>query len=106
MQKAVEAKYKDYTTFSETVLADPPESAFICMDYNGNIMAVVGAIGEKAGSNIWNNETRSKRSPGSCIKPITSYGYGIEYDFYTWSTVFTNKPLDTPIIDEDTGLER
>ncbi|MDE5860283.1 MAG: peptidoglycan glycosyltransferase, partial [Oscillospiraceae bacterium] len=106
MQKAVEAKYKDYTTFSETVLADPPESAFICMDYNGNIKAVVGAIGEKAGSNIWNNATRSKRSPGSCIKPITSYGYGMEYDFYTWSTVFTNKPLDSPIIDEETGLER
>ncbi len=106
MQKAVEAKYKDYTTFSDTVLADPPESAFICMDYTGNIKAVVGAIGEKAGSNIWNNATRSKRSPGSCIKPITSYGYGLEYDFFTWSTVFTNKPLDTEIIDEETGLPR
>ncbi len=106
MQKAVEAKYKDYTTFSETVLADPPESAFICMDYTGNIKAVVGAIGEKAGSNIWNNATRSKRSPGSCIKPITSYGYGLEYNFFTWSTVFINKPLDEEIIDEETGLPR
>ncbi len=106
MQKAVEAKYKDYTTFSDTVLADPPESAFICMDYNGNIQAVVGAIGDKAGSNIWNNATRSKRSPGSCIKPITSYGYGLEYDFFTWSTVFINKPLDDEIIDEETGLPR
>ena len=106
MQDALEAKYRDYTTFSETVLADPPDSAFICMDYNGNIKAVVGAIGEKAGTNIWNNATRSKRSPGSCIKPITSYGYGMEYDFYTWSTIFTNKPLDTEIIDEETGLPR
>ena len=106
MQAALEAKYKDYTTFSETVLADPPDSAFICMDYNGNIKAVVGAIGEKAGTNIWNNATRSKRSPGSCIKPITSYGYGMEYDYYTWSTIFTNKPLDTEIIDEETGLPR
>lgn len=106
MQKAVEAKYKDYTTFSDTVLADPPESAFICMDYNGNIKAVVGAIGEKAGSNIWNNATRSTRSPGSCIKPITSYSYGLEYNYFTWSTVFTNKPLDTEIIDEETGLPR
>ncbi|MCH5349247.1 MAG: transglycosylase domain-containing protein [Oscillospiraceae bacterium] len=106
MQKAIEEKYKDYTTFSETVLADPPESAFICMDYNGNIKAVVGAIGEKAGSNIWNNATRSKRSPGSCIKPITSYGYGMEHNYYTWSTIFTNKPLDTEIIDEETGLPR
>lgn len=106
MQKIIEDKYKDYTTFSETVLADPPQSAFICMDYNGNIKAVVGAIGEKQGSNIWNNATRSKRSPGSCIKPITSYGYGMENDYYTWSTIFTNKPLDTEIIDEETGLPR
>lgn len=106
MQDALEAKYKDYSTFSDRVLADPPESAFICMDYNGNIKAVVGAIGEKAGTNIWNNATRSTRSPGSCIKPITSYGYGMEYDYYTWSTIFTNKPLDTKIIDEETGLPR
>ncbi len=106
MQKAVEEKYKDYTTFSDTVLADPPDSAFICMDYTGNIKAVVGAIGEKAGANVWNNATRSKRSPGSCIKPITSYGYGLENDFFTWSTVFINKPLDTEIIDEETGLPR
>lgn len=106
MQKAVEAKYKDYTTFSETVLADPPESAFICIDYNGNIKAVVGRIGEKSGDNVWNIATRSARSPGSCIKPITSYAYGMEHDFYTWSTVFTNKPLDNEIIDEETGLSR
>ena len=106
MQEYLENKYKDYTTFSETVLADPPESAFICMDYNGNVKAVVGGIGEKARTDIWNNATRSVRSPGSCIKPITSYGYGMEYDYYTWSTIFTNKPLDTEIIDEETGLSR
>ncbi|MDE6132747.1 MAG: transglycosylase domain-containing protein, partial [Oscillospiraceae bacterium] len=105
MQKAVEEKYRDYTTFSETVLADPPNSAFICMDYSGNIKAVVGDIGEKATVMAWNNATRAKRSPGSCIKPITSYGYGMEYDFYTWSTVFTNKPLDNPVVDE-TGVAR
>ena len=106
MQKAVEEKYNDYTTFSETVLSDPPQSAFICMDYNGNIKAVVGAIGERSLNNDWNNATRSTRSPGSCIKPITSYGYGMEYDFYTWSTIFTNKPLENEIIDEETGLAR
>lgn len=106
MQEAVEAKYRDYRTFSENVLSDPPESAFICMDYTGNIKAVVGGIGEKAGSNIWNNATRSTRSPGSCIKPITSYGYGIEYDYLTWSTVFINKPLEDEIIDEVTGQPR
>ncbi len=106
IQKAVEKKYNDYSTFSETVLSDPPQSAFICMDYNGNIKAVVGAIGERSRNNDWNNATRSVRSPGSCIKPITSYGYGMEYDYYTWSTIFINKPLEDEIIDEETGLPR
>ncbi len=106
MQKAVEEKYKDYSTFSQNVVSDPPQSAFICMDYNGNIKAVVGAIGERSRNNDWNNATRSTRSPGSCIKPITSYGYGMEYDFYTWSTIFINKPLENEIIDENTGLPR
>ena len=101
MQDAIEAKYKDYTTFSETVLTDPPESAFIVMDYTGNIKAVVGRIGEKSGSNVWNNATRSERSPGSCIKPITSYAYGLEHDFFHWSTVFINKPLEDEILDEE-----
>ena len=106
MQKAIEEKYKDYTTFSETVLNDPPQSAFIVMDYTGNIKAVVGRIGEKAESMSWNNAIHSERSPGSCIKPITSYSYGLEYDYFHWSTVFINKPLENEIIDEETGLSR
>ncbi len=101
MQNAIEEKYKDYTTFSETVLNDPPQSAFIVMDYTGNIKAVVGRIGEKAESMSWNNAIHSTRSPGSCIKPITSYAYGLEHDFFHWSTVFINQPLEDEILDEE-----
>lgn len=106
MQDELEAKYKDYTNFSDKVLADPPQSSFICMDYQGNIKAVVGGYGEKAGSNIYVRADRARRSPGSCIKPITSYSYAIENDLITWSTVFINKPLENEIIDEATGLKR
>lgn len=105
MQEAVEEKFKDYTTFSENVLSDPPQASFICMDYQGNIKAVVGGIGEKSGSNISNRATRATRSPGSCIKPITSYGYAVEHDMIHWSSVFINKPV-TEILDEETGKMR
>lgn len=94
MQKKVEAKFRDYTTFSETVLTDPPQASFIAMDYNGHILAIVGGIGEKAGSNIYNRATMATRSPGSCIKPITSYSYAVENDLITWSTVFKNAPIE------------
>jgi penicillin-binding protein 1A len=96
MQEKVEAKFKDYSNFSENVLSDPPQAAFIAMDYNGHILAVVGGIGEKPGSNVYNRATMATRSPGSCIKPITSYSYAIENDLITWSTVFTNKPIEIP----------
>ncbi len=105
MQEEVEAKYKDYKTFSDELLADPPQSAFIAMDYQGNVKAVVGAIGEKSGSNIHNHATMSARSPGSCIKPITSYSYGIEHNILNWSSVFVNEPV-IDLIDEATGVER
>ncbi|MGN1305198.1 MAG: transglycosylase domain-containing protein [Oscillospiraceae bacterium] len=105
MQEELEEKFKDYTNFSQNVLIDPPQAAFICMDYQGNIKAVVGGIGAKSQSNISNRATRATRSPGSCIKPITSYGYAIENDLITWSSIFTNKPV-TEILDEKTNQKR
>lgn len=93
MQKAVEAKFEDYTTFSAEVLANPPHAAFVAMDYMGNILAVVGDVGEKPIDNSWNYATREPRQPGSCIKPITAYGYAIENDLIHWSTIFTDKPI-------------
>jgi penicillin-binding protein 1A len=102
MQAAVEAKFADYTNFSEEVLVDPPQASFICMDYQGNIKAIVGGIGTKAGDNIFNRATRALRSPGSCIKPITSYSYAIQNDMITWSTPFINQPLKQIINDEGT----
>jgi penicillin-binding protein 1A len=103
MQEKIEAEFADYTNFSDTVLADPPQASFICMDYLGNIKAIAGGIGEKAGDNIFNRATRSTRQPGSCIKPITSYSYAVENNMLTWSSVFVNQPA-TRIINEE-GIE-
>ncbi|MGN0665311.1 MAG: transglycosylase domain-containing protein [Huintestinicola sp.] len=96
MQEEIEAKYRDYTTFSDSVLTDPPQSAFIVMDYSGNVLAVAGGIGEKAGSNVWNRATMSPRQPGSSIKPLAGYGYSIENNLATWSTIFRDVPIEIP----------
>jgi penicillin-binding protein 1A len=103
MQQKMESEYADYTNFSETVLTDPPQASFICMDYMGNIKAVVGGIGQKAGDNIFNRATRSTRQPGSCIKPITSYSYAVENRLLTWSSVFINEPI-MKIFNEELGV--
>ncbi|MCC8043810.1 MAG: penicillin-binding protein [Oscillospiraceae bacterium] len=99
MQEEIEAKFKDYTTFSSEVLTDPPQSCFIVMDYTGNILAVAGGVGEKAGSNVWNRATMSTRQPGSSIKPLAGYSYGIETDMMTWSSLYQDMPIEIP--DED-----
>lgn len=96
MQERIEEKYRDYSTFSSTVLSDPPQSAFICMDYTGNILAVAGGIGEKAGSNIFNRATMAKRQAGSSFKPLAAYSYSIENDLATWSSIYMDLPIEIP----------
>ncbi len=96
MQEQIEAKYRDYSTFSDQVLNDPPESAFIVLDYSGNVLAVAGAIGEKSGDNVWNHATMSPRQPGSSFKPLAGYGYAIEKDLITWSTIMPDLPIEIP----------
>ncbi len=101
IQKELEEKYLDLYTFSETGSEDIPQSAFICMDYNGRILGVVGGIGEKTSPLCLNRATMSTRQPGSCIKPLASYALAVDRDMITWSTQF----LDVPLLIEDSSSE-
>ncbi len=101
IQKELERKYMDLYTFSEDGNEEIPQSAFICMDYNGRILGVVGGIGEKESPLCLNRATTSKRQPGSSIKPIAGYSLAVERDLITWSSQF----LDTPLLIEDSSSE-
>ncbi len=96
MQEYVEEKYLNYNNFQYSgynKFDEQPQSSFIAMDYSGNILAVVGGIGEKQTSLDFNRAVQAKRQPGSCMKPVASYGYAIENNKITWSTIFTDKPI-------------
>lgn len=110
MQEYVEEKYKnlDNLMLSTSVAhyGDPngdgqytvdeieyPQSAFIAMDYDGSIRAIVGSVGEKDSSLCWNYATMEPRQPGSTIKPLTTYGLGLENDLIHWGTMFEDAPL-------------
>lgn len=93
IQKQLEEKYLDYYTFSESGSEDIPQSAFICMDYQGRVLGVVGGIGEKTSPLGLNRATMSTRQPGSCIKPLASYSLAVDRDLITWSTQFLDSPL-------------
>lgn len=93
IQKKLEEKYLDLYTFSENGSSDIPQSACICMDYNGRILGVVGGIGEKDSPLCLNRATMSTRQPGSSIKPLASYSLAVDRDLVTWSTQFRDIPL-------------
>lgn len=96
MQEYVEEKYLNYNNFQYAgynKFDEQPQSSFIAMDYSGNVLAVVGGIGEKTTSLGFNRAVQAKRQPGSCMKPVASYGYALENNKITWSTIFVDKPI-------------
>ncbi|MBQ6825253.1 MAG: transglycosylase domain-containing protein [Clostridia bacterium] len=57
------------------------------MDYQGNVKALVGGIGEKTTNRGFNCATDAVRQPGSTMKPIAAYAPAIEQDMITYSTI-------------------
>lgn len=93
IQSTIENKFKDPKTFSAYKQDNPVDAAFIAMDYKGNVVGVVGGVGEKTQTLGFNYATDGKRQPGSTIKPIASYGPAIELNMVHWSTMFKDQPL-------------
>ena len=71
----------------------------------GNVIAIVGGLGEKNKSLSLNRAYSVTRQTGSTIKPIGAYALGVEYGLVNWSTMLNNSPLyqkqDMVIRDED-----
>lgn len=94
LQKTVEEYYLDTGNFPSDAL-EKGRSGMIVMDpYNGNILAVAGAIGEKSANRIQNYATLSKRPSGSSIKPLAVYAPAIEEGIITWASVYDDVPLE------------
>lgn len=97
-QQILEQKFLNWQTFSPNQLSENangelPEAAFVLMDYEGRVLALVGGKGEKTQSRSFNRATQAGRSPGSAIKPIAVYAPALEYDLINWSTVLVDGPV-------------
>ena len=81
------------------------QAAMVTLDYDGNVIAIVGGLGEKNKSLSLNRAYSVNRQTGSTIKPIGAYALGVEYGLVNWSTMLNNSPLyqkqDMVIRDED-----
>lgn len=93
IQSAIEKYYEHPESFPVVRNEVQPDSAFIMLNYDGEIVGIVGSKGEKTGSRLFNIASRGKRHIGSTIKPITSYALAVENDLITYSTVIVDEPV-------------
>ena len=87
IQSALEEYYENPDNFPQMRNEVQPDSAFVILNFNGEIVGIVGGKGEKEGSRLFNIASSGKRHIGSTIKPISSYALALENDLITYSTV-------------------
>lgn len=94
VQKALEEYYQNVSNFQYRG-EELAESAMIVINpYNGNIMGVVGAIGDKEGNRIQSYATDAKRPSGSVIKPLSVYAPALEGGIVNYATVYDDVPIE------------
>ncbi len=88
MQSAAEEVFLDTKTYAIDGKNNKKMTGGITvMDYEGNVKAIVGGIGEKTTNRGFNCATDAVRQPGSTMKPIAAYAPAIEQDIITYSSI-------------------
>ena len=101
IQEIAESVYEDRANLDITSRSGQQlQSGITIIDpATGDIVAMVGAVGEKEGNLMWNYAT-GRRQVGSSIKPLTVYAPALDAGVITMATTFDNYPVrllnDTP----------
>ncbi len=93
VQRVMDKYYQNTSNFKYRGEALAESSMIIINPYNGNILGVVGAIGEKEGNRIQSFATDAKRPSGSTVKPLSVYAPALEYGIANYATVYDDVPL-------------
>ncbi|MBQ7364924.1 MAG: transglycosylase domain-containing protein [Clostridia bacterium] len=90
LQHYAEEIYKNSSLFS----SDGAQSAFVVLDPgNGNVLALVGGVGEKNANRVLNRATQTVRSPGSSLKPLSVFLPALEYNTIHYGSCIDDIPL-------------
>lgn len=90
IQDIMEEYYENTVNFSS---GEGAQSSMIIIDsQSGDILGVVGAIGEKSANRIQNYATDTLRPPGSTIKPLSVYAPALEGGVITYASVYDDIP--------------
>lgn len=95
VQTQLDAIYTDLSAIPATRGGQQLQSAMVIVDNrSGDIVAMVGGVGEKEGFDDWNRATDANLQSGSSIKPLAVYAPGFESGSITPATVIPDMPLD------------
>ena len=90
IQNIMDEYYREASNF---LSGEGAQSAMIIIDpQNGDILGVVGAIGEKEANRIQNYATDTLRPPGSTIKPLSVYAPALEMGVINYGSVYDDTP--------------
>ncbi|MBR7181387.1 MAG: transglycosylase domain-containing protein, partial [Clostridia bacterium] len=93
LQRIVEEYYENSANFPVHQGGRQAQSAMMIVDpKNGDILAVVGAVGKKTSNRIQSYATDTRRPSGSVIKPLSVYAPALQRGIITTATVFDDIP--------------
>ena len=94
IQSILEAYYENESNFPDAGAGIKAQTSMIIIDpYDGSILGVVGARGEKRANRIQNYATDTVRPAGSIVKPLSIYAPALEKGIITYATVFDDVPV-------------
>lgn len=105
VQSILEKCYLDDKNFPDEsgyYIVAPQSAMVVCDPETGDCLGLIGRRWQKTQSRIFNGATQARRSPGSSIKPLSTYGPAIELGLVTWGTVVDDTPVT---VDKDTGKQ-
>ena len=89
IQQCAEKVFTDSTYWPETKGMQAQSAMCIIDPETGNLLAIVGGLGEKRENRGLNRATQSYRQCGSSIKPLSIYAYALDNGY-----ISANTPLD------------
>ena len=93
VQNAVDRVYTDLSQIPKTRSSQQLQSAMVVVDNRtGDIVAIVGGVGEKNVHDQWNCATDNGLQTGSSMKPLAVYAPAFETGLVTPATVVADMP--------------
>ncbi len=94
VQNILDKTFSDAACLTDEAGKQIEAGMVVCDPYTGDLLGVIGGVGEKRGSRLFNRATDGYYQPGSALKPLALYGPAIEWDRIHYATAFDDLPTE------------